>query len=264
MIAGVFRPTDVVIAVVSTAGVQVALFLAFFSTSSSAVRANISDDNARPIAVAITPVSSIPGTPHHTGKIPRAWRRHPRSAASTEPSAPSHKIVPETTKPPEPAETDETTKPAEPPPANSQDSEQPGPPASDDASPFEESGEESGDGESDGDDANGLKTRAINIYRLELVAWFMSKFEIRGKLPFDTLKNLRAVAAVSVSPDHTVTGYRLAVESGNPVFDEQVRSTLTKIQESGAPLPPPPPLYPELLGSTLSVSFKCSARKDCE
>jgi hypothetical protein len=132
--------------------------------------------------------------------------------------------------------------------------------ASDDASPFEDSDE----GDADGDDADGLKTRAIGIYRLEMVSWFMSKFEIRGKLPFDILRNLRAVAAITISPDHTVTGYRLAVESGNAIFDEQVRATLGRLAASGAPLPPPPPLYPELLGSTLSVSFKCTTRRDCE
>lgn len=259
MIAGVFRPTDLVIAAVSTAGVQVALFLAFFSTASPAVRANISDDNARPIAVSITPVSSIPGPAHHEGRLPKAWRRHARSTASVEPHA-GNKITPDTAQTPEPADEQEATKPVEPAAPSTDDSEQRSSPTADDASPFEDS-DDSG---SDGDNANGLKTRAINIYRIELVAWFMSKFEIRGKLPFDTLKNLRAVAAVLLSPDHTVTGYRLAVESGNAVFDEQVRSTLTKIQESGAPLPPPPPLYPELLGNTLSVSFKCTARRDCE
>ncbi len=240
MIAGIFRPSDVVIAVASTAGVQVALFLAFFSTSSAAVRANISDDNAQPIAVAITPVSSIPGAPHHAGKIPKAWRRQARSPASAEP-VPGNKTAQEP--PARPEQTEQHT-------------------STDDASPFEDS--DDGDGDSDGGKGDGLKARAINLYRLEFVSWFMSKFEIRGKLPFDTLKNLRAVAAVSVAPEHTVTGYSLAVVSGNDVFDEQVRTTLTKIQESGAPLPPPPPLYPELLGSTLSVSFKCTARKDCE
>jgi hypothetical protein len=259
MIAGIFRPTDVVIAVVSTAGVQVALFLAFFSTSSSAIRANISDDNARPIAVAITPVSSVPGPPHRVPRLPPAWQRHARSAASAEPRA-STKIARDTAEPPDQTEAQEATKSVEPAPPTTDNPERQDHAPFDDASPFENSD----DGASDGDDASGLKTRAINLYRLELVSWFMSKFEIRGKLPFDTLKNLRAVATVSVSTDHTVTGYRLAVESENAVFDEQVRSTLTKIRESGAPLPPPPPLYPELLGSSLSVSFKCTARKDCE
>lgn len=259
MIAGIFRPTDVVIAVGSTAGVQVALFLAFFSTSSAAVRANISDENAHPIAVAITPVSSIPGPPHHPGRLPKAWRRHARSAASPEPFSPN-RTSQEPAARPERAEEQAPTRPNEAAPPSADKSEPQDSPGSDDASPFEDSG----DGDSEGDDADGLKSRAVSLYRLELVAWFMSKFEIRGKLPFATLRGLRAVAAVSVSADHTVTGYSLAVASENAVFDEQVRSTLTKIQESGAPLPPPPPLYPELLGSSLSVSFKCTNRRDCE
>jgi hypothetical protein len=252
---GVFRPTDVLIAAVATAGVQIALFLAFFSTSSSEVRANISDDNAQPIAVAITPVSSLPGTHHHAGALPRAWRRHARSPASEQASV--TKLSPEISQPSAPAEEQAAPRPSEPAP---QSSEPHGTSTSDDASPFEDSDES----DSDGDDGNGLRTRAIGLYRLELVAWFMSKFEIRGKLPFDTLKSLRAVASVSLSPDHTVTAYTLAVESGNAIFDEQVRSSLSKIEESGAPLPPPPPLYPEVLGSTLSVSFKCTTRRDCE
>lgn len=245
MNARMFRPSDVVIAIVSTVGVQVVLFLAFFSASSPTVRANILDDHARPVAVAITPVSSIPGFPNRLGKLPRAWQRQGKAL---------------TGRPGKGTSDEAEQQPTESAGSSAGDAERPGGSTEDDASPFENSD----DGASDGDRGNGLETRAIDLYRVELVSWFMSRFEIRGKLPFETLKNLRAVAALSVSPEHTVDGYRVTVESGNPVFDAQVRATLAKIQETAAPLPPPPPLYPELLGKTLSVSFKCTVRRDCE
>jgi hypothetical protein len=116
-----------------------------------------------------------------------------------------------------------------------------------------------GEGESDG-----LKMRAIGLYRAQLAAWFLVRFHIRGKIPFAILKGLHTIAIVSIAPDHTMSGYRLVSESGNPIFDAQVRATLDRIQSGGASLPAPPPWYPDLLGSSLSVSFKCTVRSECE
>lgn len=270
--AGAFRPSDLAIALLSTGLVQAALFWVLFSASSSAVRANISDDNARPIAVAITPVSSLATARPAGGALPRAWQRHTRGPSTdvhaggktAHPAVPPSERGAEETSPSPPTEPN----PSPPDPDSlgaAQATAQAQDPARDsDASPFASSSADDGDGDSDSDRGDGLKARAINLYRAELVSWFMSKFEIRGKLPFDLLRGLRAVAAVSLTADHTVTGYHLIVVSGNPVFDAQVRASLAGIEESGAPLPPPPPLYPELLGNTLSVSFQCTARKDCE
>jgi hypothetical protein len=115
------------------------------------------------------------------------------------------------------------------------------------------------------DDAEGaLRARALDMYRSELVTWFMSRFEIRGKIPFDTLKGLQAVVSVRVMPTHQIGGYDLAEPSGNAVFDAEVRGALERIEASGATIPPPPPLYPNALGSSLSIRFACSVRSRCE
>jgi hypothetical protein len=102
------------------------------------------------------------------------------------------------------------------------------------------------------------------LYRAQLASWFLSRFNIRGKVPFDTLRGLRAVASVSVGPDRTVTGSSLVSPSGNSVFDVEVRATLSSVQSSGAVLPAPPPMYPDVLGQTISVSFQCTIRSLCE
>jgi len=120
------------------------------------------------------------------------------------------------------------------------------------------------EGTAGGAEGNALKARAIALYRAQLIAWFLARFEIRGKIPFDTLKGLQAIATVSIAPGRTVSGYQLVSESGDAIFDAEVRATLARIQSSGAPLPAPPPLYPDLLGASLSVSFKCTVRSECE
>ncbi len=338
-----FRASDVAIAIAVASGAQWALFLAFSSSSPPPVRANISDENSRPIAVSITPVSTIPSGEHRQRPLPKAWQRHnpkpavaqaapllgepqPPAVVSPTPAlpdaavlaarsppdaavlaarplpdaavlaarplpdaavlaarplpdaAPSGKIaaVPASSR----AVTRSSPQRKEPialttaPPAHLERSTEatrplppPGPVAGssggmEGVSAAPRSNEPAGPG-AEGE-VDPLKAHAIALYRAELAAWFMARFDIRGKLPFATLKGLRARAVVTISPDHTVIGYTLAAKSGDPTFDAQVHATLAAIESSGAPLPAPPPLYPDLLGTSLPVNFECTSRIACE
>ncbi|MGD0837412.1 MAG: TonB C-terminal domain-containing protein [Polyangia bacterium] len=249
MRAGIFRPGEVVAAVGAAAGVQLLLFWAFASARAAPVRANLSDENSRLIAVAITPVSSLPSDPHRKRGLPRAWRRThevPLVKNTTQLARANRPAEPE---PPDGGPRD-TSPVSEDDPDGDRRITTAGTIASPDAGAR--------------DDDDGLKQRAIDIYRGDLVAWFLARFDIRGKLAFATLKHLRAVASISITPEHTVDSFTLTAESGNPIFDAQVKSALAIIRSSGASLPPPPPLYPDLLGKSLSVSFQCTVRSACE
>jgi hypothetical protein len=102
------------------------------------------------------------------------------------------------------------------------------------------------------------------MYRAQLAAWFASRFQIKGKIPFEKLKTLHAAAVVSVTPDRRVGSFSVVQPSGDPTFDAEVQATLSRIQASGAELPAPPPMYPDMLGPSRSVGFQCSVQKFCE
>ena len=101
------------------------------------------------------------------------------------------------------------------------------------------------------------------MYKAQLASWVMSRFNIKGKVPFDKLKTLRAVASVSVE-DRKITSFSIVKPSGDATFDGEVEATLQKIQSSGAELPAPPPMYPEMLARSQTFSFQCTLQKLCE
>jgi hypothetical protein len=118
-------------------------------------------------------------------------------------------------------------------------------------------------GAANGTETDPLKARAADMYRAQLASWFASRFNIRGKLPFDTLKTLHASAVVTVTDRHVV-GFSVTRPSGDPTFDAEVQATLSRIQSGGAELPAPPPMYPDMLGASLPVGFQCNIQKFCE
>jgi hypothetical protein len=118
-------------------------------------------------------------------------------------------------------------------------------------------------GAASGTETDPLKGRAADMYRAQLMGWFAARFNIRGKLPFDTLKTLHASTVVTISDRH-VTGFSITRPSGDPTFDAEVQATLSRIQSGGAVLPAPPPMYPDLLGASLPVGFACNIQKVCE
>lgn len=119
------------------------------------------------------------------------------------------------------------------------------------------------EGVSSGTETDPLKAQHVSLYRAQLRAWFQGRFAIRGKVPFERLKTLLATATVQIDGARRVGGYTIT-GSGDPVFDGEVDHTLTTARASGAELPPPPDQYPDVLGSSLVVTFQCTVASLCE
>jgi hypothetical protein len=118
------------------------------------------------------------------------------------------------------------------------------------------------DGVKEGTETDPLKARAVSQYMMKILGWFNSRFKPPvGQIPCADLKKLSAAVTASVSPDGTVTGYSMGRPSGNPIFDAKVKATMEAIV--GQTLPPPPPLYPEILGSSVHPTFSGGGAK-CE
>jgi len=112
------------------------------------------------------------------------------------------------------------------------------------------------DGVKEGTETDPLKAFAVGQYRIKISSWFNARFKRpTGEIPCDELKKLRAAVAASVGGERTVTGYSLVRASGNPIFDARVKATLDGIVSGAAELPPPPPNYPDILGTSISVAF---------
>ncbi len=261
-----FDAQDLTIAGAVAVLAQLLFVLAFSMPSPKLVEADISNENAQPIAVAITPILKLGSkTP---AKVPSKWQRKHPVAAKTEPTAalpsPQAEKTPEAiprTHVPDasvvPAVVD--AGPSSPAPIN------PTAPAESSsavatASPTQGSEQ----GAENGTETDPLKARAADMYRAQLQAWFASHFAIRGKVPFDRLKKLHAATVVTVSAGRTVGAFSVTRPSGDPTFDAEVQATLARLQSSGAELPAPPPMYPDMLGQSLPVGFSCTVQRLCE
>jgi hypothetical protein len=123
--------------------------------------------------------------------------------------------------------------------------------AAPDAAPTVE-GEGSPDGVKEGTEADPLKARAVSAYYGKLQGWFNARFRPPTEgAPCAELKKLGASVVVTVTADRSVGGYSLVKPSGNSDFDARVRTMLDGAQ--GEQLPPPPPLYPDILGQSLPL-----------
>lgn len=243
MSPGTFRAREVVAALVSATLAQGA-FLLVFSASAPELRADDTPGRPGEVAVSVTPIG-LPklggGSRHartrggHSGQHPATYSTAARDSLASGPQIADEAAASPT-------------------------------PDTDAAAPASSAPEGDGtpDGVENGTEADPLKAHAVALYRAQLSAWFLSRFNVRGKIPFDTLKTLRAVASISIPADRTVGGYSLVAPSGNAVFDREVGETLSAIQASGATLPAPPPMYPNILGGTLAVSFRCTVQSQCE
>lgn len=114
-------------------------------------------------------------------------------------------------------------------------------------------GEGAADGVKEGTETDPLKARAISAYHAKLLAWFRVRFKEPTEVPCAELKKLNTSVTVQVSGERSVSGYSVTGLSGNAVFDARARATMDGTV--GQELPPPPPLYPDILGSTLAVRF---------
>jgi hypothetical protein len=114
------------------------------------------------------------------------------------------------------------------------------------------SGEGSPDGVKGGTETDPLKARAVGQYTQLIIAWFNARFH-QPSIECETLKGLSSSVAATLGPDRTVTGYAVLRPSGNEQFDERVNTTMTNIV--GQQIPPPPPLYPDIV-KLPSVTFR--------
>lgn len=255
-----FDSQDVTIACAAAVLAQLVFVVLFSLPSPKLVQADISNDNAQPISVSITPVLKL-GT-KNPSKLPSQWQRKRPVAAKTPPQASLPSPLAEKTAEAIP----KTTASSAPPPL---DAGKPAdmtaavaPEGSSSAAPVASTlGSEQG--AENGTETDPLKARAADMYKAQLAAWFVARFNIKGKIPFDKLKTLRALMTVTVA-DRKVTGYSLAKPSGDSTFDAEVEATLARIQSSGTELPAPPPMYPEMLAKSQSFSFQCTIQKFCE
>lgn len=113
-------------------------------------------------------------------------------------------------------------------------------------------GEGSPDGIKGGTETDPLKARAVGQYTQLIIGWFNARFH-QPSIECQTLKGLSASVSAALGPDRTVTGFAVTRPSGNAEFDERVNSTMTNIV--GQQIPPPPPLYPDIV-KLPSVTFR--------
>ncbi len=263
-----FSPAEIFVGIVVAIMAQLGGLLLLKTGGGTAMRADISDEASRPISVAITPVvDDAPllklGTKRQPGKLPDRWIA-PRAVERATPAAfPSPKAAPLPHAIPSVAVADAGQKPPSP---NAEIVKQ-----ADLALQVPEAGpqpvskvEGAPDGVKEGTETDPLKAHAVDLYRSEVTTWFMRRFDIRGKVPFDTLKTLRASVVVTIGPERTVTGFTITKPSGNDTFDERVRASLESIVSSGVELPAPPQNYPDILKSTQALQYHCDQRSNCE
>ncbi len=257
-----FDTQDITIASAIALLVQLGFVASFSLPSPKLVEADISNDNARPIAVAITPVLKL-GSKTPT-KLPSQWQRRRPVATKSEPAAlPSPQAaktldaIPKTNLP------DAAVAPSAVPSATP---DQPNLTAPVDAGAVATaaSTEGSEQGAANGTETDPLKARAADMYRAQLAAWFTARFDIRGKVPFEKLKTLHALVSFTVTADRKVGSFSIVKPSGDPTFDAEVQATMAKIQGGGTELPAPPPMYPDMLGESRQVGFACTNRRNCE
>lgn len=247
---------DWAIALGLAAAVQVGTVLLFRLGEPKPVIVDLSDDNAKPVSVAITPIpDDLPllKLGGKTGKLPDMWMK-PKAAqqkktAGDQPSTKADKEHAEKTSGDAGVANDASSlDPIVGDAATDPNAASSGNPAGSDA----------------GKEIDPAKAHAVDLYRAQLNAWFSGHFNIRGKVPFDKLKTLKATVVVTVTSDRKVSGYDVVGGSGDDVFDDQLYRDLARVQASGAVLPAPPESYPDILGQTLRLSFSCKDKSACE
>jgi hypothetical protein len=256
-----FDAQDVTIACAVALLAQLGFIAAFSLPSPKLVQADISNDNAQAIAVSITPVLKL-GSKSPT-KLPTQWQRQRPVAAKTQAAVPSPQAEKTLQAIPKNNVADAAVATVA---TDASHVEQPNltAPADAGAVATAASSEGSEQGAANGTETDPLKARAADLYRGQLSAWFASHFQIRGKLPFDKLKTLRAATRVTVTADRKVGSFSIVRPSGDATFDAEVKQTLERIQSSGVELPAPPEMYPDMLGASRDVAFACTSRSVCE
>ena len=260
-----FAASDIVSAVAVALIAELAFVGMMQSPERPALQADISDEKAQPIAVSITPVPLLKLGGKNPVKLPASWQRQPKPIAKKEDAplpSPQAKQTPDaipSAPVPDAAVAPEVADAA--PPASSAPVD-PAAVATDASAASAASGPGDPNGSPNGTETDPLKARAVDRYRMQLAAFLKERFNIRGKIPFSELKLLHAAVSVTVGEGRTVASFTITHPSGNATFDAEVRDAVQG--RVGAILPAPPPLYPDILGTTIPVGFSCTIESQCE
>lgn len=207
------------------------------------------------------PLLKLGGKKKLKPKLPDMWKKQAPVQRFEEKSAPSEKAEdkPEAIPTSKVAERDAEAPPPDAEIAKEVDQELLD--AAPDAEPIEE-GEGAPDGVKEGTEADPLKARAVSLYLAKILGWFNARFRPPvGEIPCEELKKLSAGVVVNVGGDRTVSSFAVSRPSGNAIFDAKVQATMSALV--GQQLPPPPPLYPDILGATVTPVLS-GARATCE
>lgn len=252
-----FSPQEILLAGLLAGAIEMGLFLLLILAGENALKVQAEKPVERTsMPIQVTPVlDDAPllklGGKKVKTKLPDMWRKNPPVQRFQEKSAPS----PQAKKTPDAIPTSALAKPdAEAPPPDAEVAKEvdqtlldAGP---DVEAPVE--GEGAADGVKEGTEADPLKARAVSQYRLKIIGWFNARFA-QPEIPCDELKTLSSAVVASVGGDRRVVGFSVARPSGNSTFDAKVQSTMQGTV--GEELPPPPPLYPDILSSSVSLTF---------
>jgi hypothetical protein len=260
-----FTDFEIVVAVSGAFVIQVVFFFILAVVTHRARIDEVKEPVKKPIPISVKPIIDETKLLKRGGKkkvkykLPDMWKKKPPIKRQKAGSAPSPHAKDD---PDEIPETDLSD--AAPPPdaeiAKEVDELQPD--ASDPDAEATVEGEGSPDGVEEGTETDPLKARAVGEYTRKILSWFNARWSPPGTgAPCAELKGLRASMAVSVGGDRRVTGYTVVAPSGNAMYDAKVRATMDGIV--GQQLPPPPKLYPDILGTTQSVTFT-GTRAPCE
>ena len=264
--ARLFESSDYVSAFALAAIAQLGFVGMMSSPDRPALLMDISDEKSQPVAVQITPVPLLKLGSKNPQTLPKEWMRQvaptppvqkkeeaplPSPQAEKTPEAIPSTSMPDSAAAPVVAD----AAPAGPtdPAAMPTDSGATAPASSEKGDPH---------GSPNGTETDPNKARAADMYRNQLAYFFLQRFAIRGKVPFEQLEKLRGAASVQVGADRAVTGFTITKPSGDATFDTEMRNALQS--RVGATLPPPPPLYPDMLGASIPVSFSCTSKAACE
>jgi hypothetical protein len=262
-----FNPGEVLIAFVAAGVIQTAfvIVLVVAGRTTGEVKAKI-EELPPEIPIAVKPVmDDLPLLKlggKKRAKLPDMWKKQapiPVEQMEEETSAPSDKAKDDPAAIPTNPLTEDAAAPASDADTPKETEEEVDGAAAPDADSTA-SGEGHKDGVKEGTETDPLKARALGQYRGKLIGWFNSKFHVpSGQIPCEELKKLNASVTATVSPDGTVTGFSVGKPSGNAVFDGRVQAAMQSAV--GQQVPPPPPLYPDMLPPSVSLSFLGSGQK---
>lgn len=257
-----FSPSQVVGAVALAGLVQAALAVAIWLTKSTEGQKVEREPPTREMRIAVKPMLDAPLPKQGVSKpvpskLPEMWKPpdpaviKPKPAPAPEAKKPIERDDHQVTKPDEKKEPKERPEPETPQAKRVDDLAEKMRREAQEASSAEEGLE---DGVKEGTEKDPLKARAVDSYRARLIAWFQQGFVPPiDELGCEELVKLTANVTARISPDREVTGYSLE-PSGNKLFDEKVRMAMEL--HVGQTVPPPPPNYPDLIGSKVLTQFQ--------